>query len=89
MAEKHPLAILPSDAPSSVTARKMTEAFHESGSEDLLLVVLTDDKGLGPADEAAYRKLVDALRQDTEGCLDAAGFRQRAAAAFDRDQRGQ
>ncbi|WAC93228.1 RND family transporter [Mycobacterium sp. Aquia_213] len=65
MAEKHPLAILPSDAPSSVTAREMTKAFHESGSEDLLLVVLTDDKGLGPADEAAYRKLVDTLRQDT------------------------
>ena len=69
MAQKHPLAILPSDAPSSVTARKMTEAFHESGSEDLLLVVLTDDKGLGPADEAAYRKLVDALRQDTRDVL--------------------
>jgi RND superfamily putative drug exporter len=65
MAQKHPLAILPSDAPSSVTVRKMTDAFHESGSEDLLLVVLTDDRGLGPADEAAYRKLVDALRQDT------------------------
>ncbi|OBK50235.1 RND family transporter [Mycobacterium sp. 1081908.1] len=64
MAQKHPLAILPSDAPSSVTARKMTEAFHESASEDLLLVVLTDDKGLGPADEAGYRKLVDALRAD-------------------------
>lgn len=65
MAQKHPLAILPSDAPSAVTARKMTEAFHESGSEDLLLVVLTDEKGLGPADEATYRKLVDALRRDT------------------------
>ncbi|MCV6970587.1 MMPL/RND family transporter [Mycobacterium bohemicum] len=65
MAQKHPLSILPGDAPSSVTTRKMTEAFHESGSEDLLLVVLTDDKGLGPADEAAYRKLVDALRADT------------------------
>ncbi|MGH3970735.1 MAG: MMPL family transporter, partial [Mycobacterium sp.] len=65
MAQKHPLAILPSDAPSSITARKMTEAFHESGSEDLLLVVLTNNKGLGPADEAAYRKLVDALRRDT------------------------
>ncbi|CDO89683.1 hypothetical protein AWC29_22985 [Mycobacterium triplex] len=65
MAEKHPLAILPNDAPSSVTAREMTKAFNESGSEDLLLVVLTDDKGLRPADEAAYRKLVDTLRQDT------------------------
>jgi putative drug exporter of the RND superfamily len=69
MAEKHPLAILPSDAPSSITARKMTEAFHESGSENLLLVILTDDKGLGPADEAAYRKLVDALREDTRDVL--------------------
>jgi RND superfamily putative drug exporter len=69
MAEKHPIAILPSDAPSNVTARKMTEAFHESGSENLLLVVLTDDKGLGPADEATYRKLVDALRADTRDVL--------------------
>jgi RND superfamily putative drug exporter len=65
MAEKHPLAILPSDAPSNVTARKMTEAFHEAGSEDLLLVVLTDDKGLSPADEGTYRNVVDALRKDT------------------------
>jgi len=65
MAQRHPLAILPADAPSSVTTRKMTEAFHESGSEDVLLVLLTDDKGLGPDDEAAYRKLVDALRADT------------------------
>jgi putative drug exporter of the RND superfamily len=69
MALKHPLAILPSDAPSSVTARKMTEAFHESGSEDLLLVALTDDNGLGPADEAAYRKLVDTLRRDTRNVV--------------------
>src|ERR1700733_13219254 len=64
MAQKHPLAILPSDAPSSVTARKMTEAFHESGSEDLLLVVLTDDKGLSHADEPTYGALVDTLRKD-------------------------
>lgn len=69
MAEKHPLAILPADAPSSVTARKMTEAFHESGSENLLLVVLTDEKGLGPADDAAYAKLADALRRDTRDVL--------------------
>jgi RND superfamily putative drug exporter len=65
MAQRHPLAILPSDAPSSVAAKKMTEAFHESGTEDLLLVVLTNEKGLGPADEAAYHKLVAALREDT------------------------
>lgn len=65
MALKHPLAILPADAPSSVTARKMTEAFHEAGSDDLLLVVLTDDKGLNPDDEATYKQLAGALRADT------------------------
>ncbi len=65
MAESHPLAILPSDAPSSVAARKMTEAFHESGTENLLLVVLTDENGLGPPDEAAYQKLVETLRGDS------------------------
>ncbi|MDT7723296.1 MAG: putative drug exporter of the superfamily, partial [Mycobacterium sp.] len=69
MAQKHPLAILPDDAPSIVTARKMTDAFHESGSEDLLLVVLTDDKGLGPADEDTYRALVDTLRNDTRNVV--------------------
>jgi putative drug exporter of the RND superfamily len=69
MSQKHPLAILPSDAPSSVTARKMTEAFHESGSEDLLLVVLTDDKGLSRDDEAVYRKLVDSLRTDRKNVV--------------------
>jgi putative drug exporter of the RND superfamily len=64
MAEKHPLAILPKDAPSSVTAQKMTEAFHESGNNNLLLVALIDENGLGSSDEATYRKLVDALRDD-------------------------
>ncbi|MGB6514204.1 MAG: MMPL family transporter [Mycobacterium sp.] len=32
----------------------------------MLLVVLTDEKGLGPADEKTYRALVDKLRQDTK-----------------------
>ncbi|MBS9534281.1 RND family transporter [Mycobacterium sp. M1] len=64
MAQQHPLAILPADAPSSVAARQMAETFQEAGSDDLLLVVLTDDNGLGPDDEAVYRKLVAALRAD-------------------------
>jgi len=38
MAQRHPPAILPSDAPSSVAARQMTEAFQESGSDNLLVV---------------------------------------------------
>ena len=48
MAEKHPLAILPSDAPSSVTAQKMAEAFHEPGNDDLLVIALINEDGLGP-----------------------------------------
>ena len=64
MAQRHPLAILPSDAPSSVAARQMTEAFQESGSDNLLVVALINENGLEPADEATYRKLVDALRDD-------------------------
>ncbi|WP_301337125.1 RND family transporter [Mycobacterium asiaticum] len=69
MAQRHPITILPPNAPSSVAARQMTEAFRESGSEDLLLVVLTDEHGLGPTHEAVYRKLVDALRQDTRNVV--------------------
>lgn|SRR5271163_2083705 len=43
----------------------MTEAFHQSGSENVLLVVLTNDNGLGPTDEDTYHTLIDKLRQDT------------------------
>ncbi|MGX9670123.1 MMPL/RND family transporter [Mycobacterium sp. HM-7] len=64
MAQKHPLAMLPADSPSSVAARHMTEAFKEPGTDDLLLVVLINDRGLDRNDEATYRKLVDALRDD-------------------------
>ncbi|OBB10791.1 hypothetical protein A5662_08275 [Mycobacteriaceae bacterium 1482268.1] len=64
MAQRHPLSILPSDAPSSVAARQMTEAFHESGSDNLLVVAFINESGLRPADEGTYRKVVDALRDD-------------------------
>jgi RND superfamily putative drug exporter len=64
MAAKHPLAILPAGAPSSVTALKMTEAFQEPGSDNLLVIALINETGLKPADEAVYRNLVDAIRDD-------------------------
>lgn len=66
MAQRHPIAILPADAPSAVAAHEMTKAFHEAGSENVMLVLLTDDKGLGPADENIYRALVERLRADTK-----------------------
>ncbi|WP_348727949.1 MMPL family transporter, partial [uncultured Mycolicibacterium sp.] len=64
MAERHPLVILPSDAPSSVTAAKMAEAFGETGSDNLMVVAFINESGLTRDDEAVYRDVVDALRDD-------------------------
>ena len=74
MAEKHPLVILPSDAPSSVTAKKMAEAFQESGSDNLLVIAFINETGLEPADEATYRKVVDALRDDVTDVVSVQDF---------------
>lgn len=74
MVEKHPLVILPADAPSSVAATKMAEAFQESGNDDLLLIALINENGLEPADEVTYRKLVDALRDDVTDVVSVQDF---------------
>lgn len=68
-AQRRPMAFLPANAPSSVTSQEMTEAFRESGSENVMLVLLTDENGLQPADEDTYRKLVAALRSDTQNVV--------------------
>src|SRR5262249_12501692 len=52
------------DAASVVAARKISQQFHEAGSGNVLIVLLTNDQGLGPADETVYRTLVDRLRAD-------------------------
>jgi putative drug exporter of the RND superfamily len=64
VAARHQTEPLPADAPVVVTGKAMAEAFHETGSSSMLLVVLTDEKGLGPGDEKTYRTLVDNLRRD-------------------------
>lgn len=68
MARERPVAILPPDAPVTITTKQITEAFHQSGSENenVLLVLLTNEKGLGPSDENTYRALADKLRRDTK-----------------------
>jgi RND superfamily putative drug exporter len=58
------VAQLPDDAPVMVTAKAMTDAYHEAGSDNIVLVVLTNEKGLGPADEATYRTLIAKLQED-------------------------
>ncbi|BCI92097.1 hypothetical protein NIIDMKKI_73030 [Mycobacterium kansasii] len=62
---EHTVEILPEDAPVMVTAKQMAEAFHEPGSQNVAVVVLTDEHGLSQADEEVYRTLVDRLRHDT------------------------
>lgn len=57
--------ILPNNAPVMVATRQMTDAFHEPPSQNVALVVLTDDHGLTSADEGVYRTLVDKLRSDS------------------------
>ena len=64
IAGEKPPEFLPSDAPVLVANNAMIKEFNESDSQNSLLVVLSNDNGLGPAEEAVYRKLVDNLRAD-------------------------
>ncbi len=65
MSVRNPVALLPANAPSIEATRQMSEAFNDSGAENVLVVLLTDNNGLGSDDEAVYRRLVDRLRQET------------------------
>lgn len=65
---------LPADAPLMVNSKRMSDAFHETQHGSLLLVVLTDEKGLGPADEDTYRTLVGKLHQDKADVLSTQDF---------------
>jgi RND superfamily putative drug exporter len=51
-------------AKDMVAADQMAKDFGESG-QNILIVVLTDNSGLQPADEAVYAKLAATLRADT------------------------
>ncbi len=64
VSQRHPVELLPAGAPVLAATKKMTAAFHEPESESIAVIVLTDPKGLSPADEGTYKKLVDALRSD-------------------------
>jgi RND superfamily putative drug exporter len=65
IAARQPPTALPDNAAVMVATKEMTEAFKEQGADNVVLVILTNERGLGPADEATYRTLVDKLRQDT------------------------
>ena len=66
LAQKAPAAILPTSAPSYISQKEMATAFKEASSDNILLVVLTNENGLTAADEKVYKTLVDRLRAQTE-----------------------
>ena len=43
MSERHPVAILPADAPANVAPKEMAEAFKQSGSENVVVVLNFSD----------------------------------------------
>ncbi len=66
LAQEKPVEILPASSPGAITTKEMTKAFQESGSENTLLIVLSNENGLQPVDERIYSSIADKLRQDTK-----------------------
>ena len=66
VAAQHQAKPLPDYAPTMVAQRAMSGAFHETGAGSLLLLILTDENGMSPADEDTYRQLIDNLHQDKQ-----------------------
>ncbi|GFG64690.1 putative transport protein MmpL12 [Mycobacterium kubicae] len=86
-AAKHETKPLPDNAPTMIAQREMDKAFAAPGSDgsgakggdakpagSLLLVILTDENGLGPADEETYRKLLANLHEDTQDKMSVQDF---------------
>jgi len=74
VSQRHPVDLLPAAAPVLVATENMTKAFGEPESESIAVIVLSDAKGLSPADEGTYKKLVDTLRGDTRNVVSLQDF---------------
>ena len=66
MTQKQPISPLPVNAPAMLANQTDERGVSGSGTDNVLLVLLTNEKGLGPADEEVYRTLVDRLRRDSQ-----------------------
>lgn len=65
-AAKNQTPPLPSDSPTMMVAKQMGKAFGEPDKGSQVLVILTDENGLSPADLETYRTLVDKLHQEKD-----------------------
>lgn len=66
LAQRAPASMLPTNAPSAVSQEQMAAAFTEASSDNILLVVLTNENGFTADDEGVYRNLVGKLRAQTQ-----------------------
>lgn len=77
VAQKNPPAFLPNDAPVLVASKQMSDAFkgtEKTNTSNAVVVILSNDKGLAPADEAVYTTLVDKLRADKDHVISLQDF---------------
>jgi RND superfamily putative drug exporter len=77
VAQKNPPAFLPNDAPVLVASKQMSDAFkgtEKTNTSNAVVVILSNDKGLAPADEVVYKTLVDKLRADTANVISLQDF---------------
>lgn len=70
VAERKPPGLLPDSSAVLIAGNEMGEAFKEEGagsgnSGNVGAVILANENGLTPEDEATYRKVVDRLKADT------------------------
>ncbi|MCV7217265.1 RND family transporter [Mycobacterium crocinum] len=66
VAARNPPSFLPQDAPVLQSVKKMQGAFHEADAGNFAAIILSNENGLTPADEDAYRRIVDKLKDDTK-----------------------
>jgi RND superfamily putative drug exporter len=74
VAQKNPPGFLPSDSSVMTAGKQMQHAFDEGGAGNLAIVVLTNENGLTPDDEATYHRLVDRLKSDTANVVSTQDF---------------
>lgn len=65
VSQKNPPDLLPADSPLLASGELMKDAFKEADGGNVAIVVLSNEKGLTPADEDTYRRLVEQLQADT------------------------
>ncbi|WP_457144236.1 MMPL/RND family transporter [Mycobacterium sp. URHB0021] len=66
VAQQKPPGLLPEGSSVLAAINGMQDAFHESGTGNGAIVVLSNENGLTKRDEQTYRTLVDALKADTK-----------------------